>query len=582
MTIARCPIASLIALIVCVLSSGVIAADQSAPALRRPVALALSQDESLLYVANRDSGSVTLIDAAKDTVRAEVKFGGRVSDLARVGDGHFLLTDEAGHRLLMLKAAGNELSVCAQRQVSPYPVAVTASKDGRRAFVSALWTRQLNIVEVEPGKSLKLARKIDLPFAPRQLLLVEDDRTLVVADNFGGRLGIVDTQKGTVKTVREFYAHNIRGLAIDPASNLMAVSHSMLNEYAHTVRNDVHWGVLMSNDLRWLQLHEVLDPAGDFYNKGHMHPLGEPNMGGADPGELAFLDDGTVVVAMSGVDKVAFGKEGDFGLHRLDVGRRPTAVAVSNKHRRAYVANMFDDSISVIDLKTKRVVAEVSLGKQPELTPAQRGEVLFHSGRLSHDGWMTCHSCHTGGHTNGGLNDNFSDKSFGAPKLVLTLRGAKDTAPFAWNGETDSIEAQITKSSHNTMQGRIDAEDVAALAAFVRTLDAAPSLDTLRGTRNEKSIARGKATFHSLKCNRCHAPPLYTTAKTYDVDIHDKQGNTEFNPPSLRGVSQRGPFFHDSSAKNLRDVFEEHGHQLDDKSLSNKQLDDLLSFLRSL
>ena len=67
----------------------------------------------------------------------------------------------------------------------------------------------------------------------------------------------------------------------------------------------------------------------------------------------------------------------------------------------------------------------------------------------------------------------------------------------------------------------------------------------------------------------------------YDVGLKDKQGNTEFNPPPLVGVGQRGPYFHDGSAATLRDVFETHGHQLKD-DLSEQQLADLLAFLRSL
>ena len=48
---------------------------------------------------------------------------------------------------------------------------------------------------------------------------------------------------------------------------------------------------------------------------------------------------------------------------------------------------------------------------------------------------MSCHSCHTDGHTNGQLNDNLSDfKTFGAPKRVLSLLGKRDTMPLAWNG----------------------------------------------------------------------------------------------------------------------------------------------------
>ena len=53
------------------------------------------------------------------------------------------------------------------------------------------------------------------------------------------------------------------------------------------------------------------------------------------------------------------------------------------------------------------------------------------------------------------------------------------------------------------------------------------------------------------------------------------------NPPSLRGVGQRGPYFHDGRAATLEDVFGNFGHQLKGE-LTPKQQADLLAFLRSL
>jgi len=66
-----------------------------------------------------------------------------------------------------------------------------------------------------------------------------------------------------------------------------------------------------------------------------------------------------------------------------------------------------------------------------------------------------------------------------------------------------------------------------------------------------------------------------------DVGIHDEEGVTEFKPPSLRGVSQRGPWFHDGRAAQLRDVLES-GHHGSDTPLSEDQITLLLELLDSL
>jgi YVTN family beta-propeller protein len=257
-------------------------------------------------------------------------------------------------------------------------------------------------------------------------------------------------------------------------------------------------------------------------------------------------------------------------------------VVVSPDRRRAYVANTFADSVSVVDLKAGKVEAEVSLGPQPEPAASDRGEVLFHDARLSHDGWFSCQSCHTDGHTTGLLEDNLTDGSLGTPKRILSLLGAGDTGPWAWNGRMADLESQVRQSVQSTMQGKKPAkEQVRDLAAYLRTLAPPPSLARARGEADEAAVRRGGEVFRRQGCEGCHASPAYTSAKTYDVGLADEAGNRLFNPPSLRGVSQGGPYFHDGRAATLDEVFTRHRHQLKGEPAS-AELDDLLAFLRNL
>ncbi|MDA1054717.1 MAG: hypothetical protein O3C40_30185 [Planctomycetota bacterium] len=555
-------------------------------ALRQPVGLVLSHDGQTLYAANRLTGTISSVDVAKGDVVGEAAVATQLSDLKAVAETPFLLaTDEARHELLLLKVDGPRIDVQQRLPVSPYPVTVVISEDGRRCVVASLWSRRLTFVELPRGSDAeaRVTNSLDMPFAPRTQLLVKGDTQLIVADSFGGRLAIVDMKKHSVVHVREFPGHNIRGMEVSPNGEMLIVAHQMLNELAHTVRNDVHWGLLMSNDLRWLKLAAVLEPGTDLYEGAHMHPLGEAGSATGDPAGLTLTAKGAVVVSLGGVGEIAIGKEDDFSLYRIHVGRRPTAIVADRDARHLYVANTFDDAISVIDVEEREVIDSISLGEQPELSLVQRGERLFYNANLSHDSWMSCHSCHTDGHTNGLLNDNFSDASFGAPKRVLSLLGRRHTEPFAWAGTADTLEAQIHKSMTHTMQGDDPptAEQLTALAAFVETLAPPPSIDQARGTQDRAAVDRGRELFGNLQCTNCHAPPVFTTPDTYDVGIDDKLGKRKFNPPTLLGVGQRGPYFHDNRATTLEEVFLKHKHQLDHE-LSADQLKDLLSFLRSL
>jgi cytochrome c peroxidase len=556
--------------------------------LRRPIAIAADANNEWLYVANRDSGSVSVLTSA-GKLRGETAVGKKLSDFVPVpGSNLFLATDEAAHQLLVLRLQGERVEVVQRVPVSPYPVGVTVWDDGQRGAVTSLWSRRVTFLNLKPTAPdeqapAQITKVLDLPFAPRKLIMLPAQQKLIVADSFSGRLAVIDPTSHTLDVIRQFPGHNIRGLAISPNKQMLLVSHQMLNELAHTIRNDVHWGLLMSNDLRWLKIDSILSGGKEPYFGSHMHPLGEAGDGGGDPAGIDVASDGTVAVTMAGAGQMAFGKEDDFSLQRVEVGQRPVAVKFAPDNKSVLVVDQYSDSLVRVDLALQEVTERISLGPQPELSLVQRGEVLFHDSRLAHDRWMSCQSCHSDGHANGQMNDNFSDKSFGAPKRVLSLLSQKDTAPYAWNAKADSLLGQIRNSLENTMQraDEVPETDMQALAAYVESLELPPPLDVLRGTSDPAAIARGKQVFENHDCARCHAGPAFTTPKAYDVGLVDKQGNKEFNPPSLRGLSHRGPYFHDNSAATLEDVFLKHQHPLK-STYGEEEIKDLVQYLRSL
>lgn len=550
---------------------------------RHPVAIQLAPHEDFLYTANQRSGTLSVVDIAARKVVGEVEVGERLSHLVTSPLGGLLATDEARHELVVIGGAGTDLKIRQRLTVPSYPVSIALAQHGRAGTVASLWSRQLAFLEFDDQGVAKVVEVLDLPFAPRCQLYAKQDTRLIVADAFSGRLAIIDPVQHRLLHVREFPGHNIRGLGISSNGQMLIVAHQMLNELAHTVRNDVHWGLLMSNDLRWLKLESVLTKDADLYAGAHMHPLGHAGSATGDPAGLAVASNGNVVVSLGGVQEIAVGREDDFSLQRVGVGRRPTAIAIAASGKLAVIANTFADSVSVVDLESHEAQAEIALGPAYKLSLAERGEQLFFDASLSHDSWMSCNSCHPDGHTNGMLNDNFSDASFGAPKRVLSLLGRAETAPFAWNGSARDLDTQIRNSISQTMQSDQEPRDsqVAAITAFLETLQTPPSIDHARNRQDAAAIARGKQQFTSLKCITCHAPPVYTTPGTYQVNLSDKLGNDRFNPPSLLGVGQRGPYFHDNRAKELADVFRTFGHQLD-RELDADELADLLAFLRSL
>jgi YVTN family beta-propeller protein len=558
--------------------------------LRRPIALALTDGGKRLLVANRDSGTVAVLDTQKLQVVAETRVGRKLSDMAATRDvGLLLVADEEAGEVALLTYREGAVRELRRLKVGLSPVGVRVSDDGSLAAVACLWPHRLTVLDLAAARKEAggqdagpVSAAVDLPFAPRRLLAVPGGAKMIVADAFGGRLAVLDLARRRVESVRGLAAHNVRGLALDRRRKGLLLAHQVLHAQGRTVPGDIVSGNVIANNVSRLALAAVLDPLADIQRDDRLYALGDIERGAGDPGEVAETADGRMLVTLAGVNELAVGRPEEATWTRLAVGQRPTALALDEPGGRAYVANTFADSISVVDLRAPRVIAEVRLGPAAELRPEERGELLFYDAGLSHDAWYSCHSCHPDGHTNGRLNDNFTDGSFGTPKRVLSLLGTKDTGPWAWDGRMKDLEAQVRNSVKSTMQGRApSAEQVRDLTAFLRTLAPPPSPVQARGAVDAEAFKRGRRVFARQKCATCHAPPAYTSPKTFDVGLRDELGGAHFNPPSLRGLSQAGPYFHDGRARTLREVFTRYRHQLSGE-LSAQEVRDLLYFLGSL
>jgi cytochrome c peroxidase len=380
-------------------------------------------------------------------------------------------------------------------------------------------------------------------------------------------------------------------LAYDPQLDAVLIAHQKLLPNVPTTRDRIFWGQVISSLLRSVQVDHLLEGTPDGYSpigRWTVEPLGGSGRGGSDPAGMALDASGRRVICLAGVDQIAISSQAGDAFQRVDVGDHPVAVVVDDPSELAYVANRLDDSISIVDLSQRVAVTTVSLGPTPPPDAVHRGERLFYDARLSLDGWMSCHSCHPDGHTNGLLNDNFGDDVEGTPKRVLSLLGSGQTGPWSWLGKRQSLEEQIAKSIQTTMRGAQsvdgDSSQIADLAAYLRTLDPPPSVPRARAELDPLDVERGRRIFDQLQCADCHAPDrAYTTPATYAVGLQDEAGNEAYNPPSLRGVDQRHAWFHDGRATTLDEVFLHFGHpQGTTGNLTADQVDWLVAFLQSL
>jgi YVTN family beta-propeller protein len=551
---------------------------------RRPVALATSNDGARLFVANQKSGSISVVDTHNNRVIAEQVVGKGLSDLALLADGRRMLAvDRAGNALLWLEIDGDAVRTVDRLSIADDPVTVAVANDGRSCVVASTWSKRLTFVALPTGSGARLAvtGTLDLPFAPRCVVWVGAKGELIAADAFGGKLAVIDGTAKTLRAVRSLPAHNIRGLATTHHGRTLVVAHQTLKRSMKTDFEDVHWGRLLTSHVRSLRVDAVLtaESDADLDRGGCVIDLGFATDGAGDPAALVCdrTNGNVVAVAVAGVDQVALSNSPSGYFRRSDVGRAPSALALGANSKTVYVADTFDDTISVVDSANGRRLGVITLGPRPALTTVDVGERLFHDARLSHDGWMSCQSCHTDGHANGQLGDTLGDGAYGAPKRVPSLLGVGTTGPWSWNGSVDTLKEQVRKSIHLTMRGNPPPDDqVTALTAYLSTLTPPPGVVV-----DEKAVARGREVFGSRQCAECHAPPSFTSKGRYDVGLVDESGQRAFNPPSLLGVGRRDSLLHDGRASTLPEVFRDHKHP-DGEPFSARELEDLVAYLKSL
>ncbi|MFO0916309.1 MAG: cytochrome c peroxidase [Pirellulales bacterium] len=583
----------------------------------RPVAITVAQGELLVASC---SGWIDQIDLSTRQVTAHWQAAPALADLTWDPAIHRLLAVDPSSRQLIAYAPSKPdtsddttsdlIGPTVWREVGRYatstdPVAVQASDDGEWIAVSCRWSRRVNLYRAERseahGEPLIRATgaPLDLTLAPHCIVWLGTHGRFLVADAFGGRLAALDPLAGRVTHTVQIDGHNLRGLVLDRQRDEVVIAHQRLTSHLSTTHDHVFWGNVVANLLMSVRVGDLLDDShacNDYPPLAHwsLQTLGQNKAAGGDPAGVALLPDGGRVVCLAGVGQAAISHR-PWGLfQRIATGRGPVAVVVDPGQPRAYVVNKFDDSVTVIDTYAQQVIDTVRL--QPtipseRLTAEQRGEMLFYDARLSLDGWYSCHSCHTDGHTNGLNNDNFGDAHEGAPKRIPSLLGTADTSPWTWRGLQSDLGQQISKSIVSTMQGRRedaeDADQLSDLVAYLNSLPPAPGIDAARVESASVDIdqqrAAGRGLFERLKCADCHSGPKLTSSQVVDVGLSDAAGERQFNPPSLLGVSQRDRWLHDGRARTLRAVFADHYHPDGATAgLNSADLDALVAYLSSL
>lgn len=543
------------------------------------------------YVANRGDDTVTVVDLTARKVITSVHVGYRPYGAIVSPDGNYLYIAEQGSdRLTILDTA--TLQAVRAISTTDRPSGLAISDDGRTLYVTHLLTDAVTLVTVQPFR-------IYLPLVLRSAT----PGFSVVADQF-------DFQSPTsglpfpLSTIRLWPDSNLaQSILIAPDGRRAYVPHTRSNTGNRALTFDTTVFPLVSA----IDLATQQHLAGQQFDLGTLDP---PGVG--LPFDAALTPDGsqlwTLNAASNDISVV------DLNTRRLaahiEVGDNPRGIVLSPDGNTAYVNNTLAGTVSVLDTHAYIVTTVITVTNLP-LPPCQlRGKQLFHSSndpRISLNQWVSCNTCHYEGEHDG----RTWFFGFAGPRNTTSLMGMIETYPLRWSGEWDeSADAEFANRKENFGSGLIGgamncslsppdcvnqppnqgrAYDLDCLAAFMDSLPASLSPAHAHGEPLTASEQHGQAIFErpSLGCVTCHPAPLYTDLRKHDVGTGtaDEKIGPAYDTPTLRGLHDSAPYFHDGSAAALRDALmrPSPGGEHDVRGrLTEAELQDLMAFLFAL
>jgi cytochrome c peroxidase len=456
----------------------------------------------------------------------------------------------------------------------------------------------------------KVTGRLTVGREPRGLALTPDGSLLLVGNARSQGLSVIATARWTLERTLPIKGDNLRQVAVSGDGRTGYVA-NMRNQGFATTRNNIDIGWVLGQRLTRVALDGSepfatlsLDPRGKAASDAHGAAVGR------DGRFLAVSCGGTheVMIFRTDLQPLPWRSAGsrdliavdllnnDGRFRRVELGGRPTELALAPDDRTLYVANYLTDAVQVVDLEAGKLVRTIPMGGPAEPSIERRGEVLFHAAERSFNQWYSCNTCHSDGHTNGldfdTLNDGRQDLSTAhlrSRKKVPTLRRVARTGPWTWHGWQKGLDDAMVESFTKSMQGPKPAPDeVKALVAYLETLEYPRNPHRAPDGSLSAAAKRGEAVFRSSKaaCNTCHGGPELTDGKIHVVGLEEPDDAYRgYNPPSLRGVYDKDPYLHDGRSKTLRDALSgPHSPEnvMGLETLSPAEMDDLIAYLNSL
>ncbi len=568
------------------------------PVGRHPATVALAPDGAL-WVTNKDDATLSIVNGGtgQTLMTLPLPYASRPHGVAfsPAGDAAYV-TLEATGRLVSIDLG--TLAVIDDVNVGPRPRGIAVSHDGQRVLVTRFISPADHgeVVEVDAA-AFTVARTFELALDPGP----DSDSSGRGVPNY--LLSITISPDGRRAWVPSKKDNTVRGLYVSGEPLTFETTVRTIVSQLDLLANAEDLAARIDIDNSALASAVVFNPLGDY---AFVCTLGSNT--------IEVLD--------------AYTGEGIAALE--DVGLSPQGLALNPDATRLFVHNYMSRSVAVFDVSNVDqggqipLLAEIPTVASEKLPPQVLfGKQIFYNAadpRMSRDKYLSCAICHLDGDSDERVWD-FTDRGEGVRNTVV-LQGRSGIAhgPVHWSANFDEIQdfehdirgefegfgfmadEDFNQGTRNTPLGdpkKGVSPELDALAAFLRSLNKvhASPFRNPDGTMTADAIA-GAVIFRSpnLGCTKCHRGSQFTDSDLYNVPfllnnvgtITPASGSRLGGPlpgidnPTLKGIWETAPYFHDGSAQTLMDVITSNPskeHALVTRILTPTQREQLVAYM---
>ncbi len=552
---------------------------------RVPRGFSLSPNGARLYVTNSWDDTLSVIDTRSLAVTATWPVGAEPSSVVE---------DQAGTRLFVANRISNDVAVL-NAQTSTEEKRLPAGRGASYLALSSNGSR-LYVTHVYPNPP-RVRTVLDNRSVPESEVTVIDVARAVVVDRIplhaiAGVFHLEFSDDGRLGVVAEYHPRNLVPLAHMEHGGYFTDSLTLLGA----------------------DVGQPVEVPLDELERYASRPFGVAIA--PDKSRIYVTCEGSEIVDVIDVPRllrfihsrphsqqVSFAGDlsasANYVVTRIPLGHDPRGLTLSRDGRRLFVANRLDDTVSVIDTQTNRIISTIKLDGPENISALRHGEQTFYTSRYSFQRQIGCANCHIDS-TFDGITWNLEPEGFGRAIVDnKMLEGVKDTEPYKWTGTNPDIPTECGPRTEKYFwrAENYDNLTLADLSLYVRSLEPRPNRWRLPGGELTPAQERGQAIFEravdrfgkpipeSNRCSTCHSGPKGTNKKIFDVGTRKPTDNTGLlKAPPLTNIALTAPYLHDGSARTLEEIWtvynpdDKHGRTND---LTKDELNDLVEYLRT-